>query len=64
MAKKESSITNFNEHLTERYGARGTEKRTEFHSRKLRSFFYELACFFIKTVRTVSATTLATKPAL
>ncbi len=30
MAKKESRITNFNEHLTERYGARGSEKRTEF----------------------------------
>ena len=30
MAKKASSITNFNEHLTGRYGARGSEKRTEF----------------------------------
>ena len=30
MAKKESSILNFNEHLTGRYGARGSERRTEF----------------------------------
>jgi len=30
MAKKESSITNFNEHLTDRYGERGSERRTEF----------------------------------
>lgn len=30
MAKKETNITNFNEHLTGRYGARGSEKRTEF----------------------------------
>ena len=33
MAKKESSITNFNEHLTGRYGARGSKKRTEFEIR-------------------------------
>lgn len=33
MAKIESSITNFNEHLTERYGARGSVKRTEFEIR-------------------------------
>jgi DNA-binding XRE family transcriptional regulator len=30
MAKKDSSITNFNVHLTGRYGARGSERRTEF----------------------------------
>ena len=30
MAKKECNTTNFNEHLTGRYGARGSEKRTEF----------------------------------
>ena len=30
MAKKETNITNFNEHLTGRYGARGSERRTEF----------------------------------
>ena len=30
MAKKENNITNFNEHLTGRYGERGSERRTEF----------------------------------
>jgi len=30
MAKKVTNITNFNEHLTGRYGARGSERRTEF----------------------------------
>ena len=30
MAKKENNITNFNEHLTGRYGVKGSEKRTEF----------------------------------
>ena len=30
MPKKENNITNFNEHLTGRYGARGSESRTEF----------------------------------
>lgn len=30
MAKKENNITNFKEHLTKRYGERGSERRTEF----------------------------------
>ena len=30
MAKKENNITNFNEHLTGRYGDRGSERRIEF----------------------------------
>ena len=30
MTKKENNITNFNEHLTGRYGERGSERRTEF----------------------------------
>ena len=30
MAKKENKSTNFNEHLTGRYGERGSERRTEF----------------------------------
>ncbi len=33
MAKKESSITNFNEHLTKRYGARGYKKSTKIEIR-------------------------------
>ena len=30
MAKKNDNITNFNDHLTGRYGVKGSEKRTEF----------------------------------
>ena len=30
MATKKKNITTFEQHLTERYGKRGTEKRTEF----------------------------------
>ena len=30
MATKKKNITTFNEHLTQRYGKRGTKKRTEF----------------------------------
>ena len=30
MATKKKNITTFNEHLTKRYGKRGTQKRTEF----------------------------------
>jgi len=30
VAKKENNITNFNEHLIGRYGAKGSESRTEF----------------------------------
>lgn len=30
MATKKKSTTTFNEHLTNRYGGRGTKKRTEF----------------------------------
>jgi ribosome-binding protein aMBF1 (putative translation factor) len=30
MAIKKKNITTFNEHLTNRYGRRGTKKRTEF----------------------------------
>jgi len=30
MAIKKKNITTFNEHLTSRYGRRGTKKRTEF----------------------------------
>ena len=30
MAKKENKSTNFNEHLTGRYGIKGSERRTEF----------------------------------
>ncbi len=30
MATKKKEITTFNEHLTKRYGKRGTETRTEF----------------------------------
>lgn len=30
MAKKANNITNFNEHVTKRYGERGSERRAEF----------------------------------
>jgi len=30
MATNKKNITTFNEHLTQRYGKRGTKKRTEF----------------------------------
>jgi HTH-type transcriptional regulator/antitoxin HipB len=37
MATKRKDITTFNEHLTKRYGKRGTETRTEFEI-KAKSF--------------------------
>ncbi len=30
MAKKENTITTYNQHITKRYSERGSEKRTEF----------------------------------
>jgi ribosome-binding protein aMBF1 (putative translation factor) len=30
MAKKDNTITTYNQHITKRYGERGSEKRTEF----------------------------------
>ena len=40
MSKKERSITNFNEHLTGRYGVKGLERRTDFEI-KAKAFLIE-----------------------